>query len=292
MIANSGAARRVAKVVLGLVLVLAVAAAFGAWRFAERRDRVYPVEAIGLDVDDAPERIARGRHLAHTVAGCAYCHGEDLGGQVVADDGMMRLVASNLTRGEGGVVAGYTDDDWARAILEGVDPRGRALWVMPSAHLRFLADSDVAAIVAYLRQLPPVERVLPRSDASVLARIMVGLTGGEVWSVEDIDHGLARAAVPPPLAADREYGTYLVGSCLGCHGDDRKGGKVVHPGAPPAADISPGAMTGWTEQELRKTLRTGVRPDGSHLDAGMPWQVLRGLDEVEMRALWLALQKE
>ncbi|MBC8067468.1 MAG: hypothetical protein IAG13_03970 [Deltaproteobacteria bacterium] len=282
---------RVVKVVLGLVLVLAAAAAFGALRFAQRRDRVYPVEAMGLTVSDDAERIARGRHLAHSVAGCAYCHGEDLGGQVLDDNGMVRLVASNLTPGEGGVVEHYTDDDWVRAILEGVDPRGRALWVMPSAHLRFLADSDVAAIVAYCRQLAPVDRVLPRSDASVLARIMTGLTGGEVWSVEEIDHELARPATPPPVAADREYGTYLIGSCLGCHGNDRKGGKVVHPGAPPSADISPRAMTSWTEDELRKTLSTGVRPDGSHLDPGMPWQVLRELDDVELRALWLALEQ-
>ena len=47
--------------------------------------------------------LARGKYLFEKVALCSDCHEKDLGGKVVEDNFVIgRLVAPNLTRGNGG----------------------------------------------------------------------------------------------------------------------------------------------------------------------------------------------
>ena len=60
----------------------------------------------------------------------------------------------------------WTDAQVARAIRQGVRPDGRALVpVMPWPSYSALTESDVAAIVAYLKTLPPVRNQAPRNTA-------------------------------------------------------------------------------------------------------------------------------
>ena len=80
----------------------------------------------------------------------------------------MLLNAPNLTRGAGGVAAGYSDDAaWVRAIRHGLNPQGRALVIMPSEVFYFLSDEDLGALVAYVKSLPPVERSFAAPQPSV-----------------------------------------------------------------------------------------------------------------------------
>lgn len=284
--------RRGGWVLAGVVVVLGMLVVVGQWRFAERRDRVYSTETAAIIISSDAASIERGRHLARTLAGCTDCHGDDLGGAVMGDDAMVRVVASNLTLGRGSAVADYGDVDWVRAILEGIGPDGRPLMVMPSAHLRYLADRDVAAIVAYLRTVTPVDRELPPSEATAIGEVVLGLVGADLWSAEQIDRSQPRPVAPPPVGPTRAYGEYLRGACVGCHGATLEGGIRIHPEAPPSANISPAAMTSWTEPGFVRAMRTGVRPDGSRFDDAMPWQAARELRDDEMHALWLALSSE
>src|SRR3954462_8166925 len=76
--------------------------------------------------------LAQGQHLAQT-RGCMDCHGKDLSGHTVMDNGAMgRIDGPNLTRGQGGVPPSYTDLDWERAIRHGIASDGRGLFLMPS----------------------------------------------------------------------------------------------------------------------------------------------------------------
>ena len=283
---------RFAWALAGLAVVLGMLVMAGRWRFVERRERVYPTETAALAIPRDAASIERGRHVARTLGGCTDCHGDDLGGKVMDEDAMVRVVASNLTLGRGSAIAQYGDIDWVRAILEGVGPDGRPLMVMPSAHLRYLADSDVAAIVAYMRTVAPVDRELPPSEATAIGEVVLGLVGADLWSAEQVDHTQPRAIAPPPVGPTRAYGEYLRGACIGCHGATLEGGISIHPKAPPSANISPAAMTSWTERGFVRAMRTGVRPDGSHVDDAMPWRATRELHDDEMHALWLALSSE
>lgn len=287
--------RRFLKLALvGLVAGVAVAGLVGNRRYAARRDRVYAVTAAGPAIPNDEATVSRGRHLATTLGGCAECHGADFGGKLMGDDPPIRVVAPNLTRGAGSATAGYTDADWYRAIVHGVNRQQRSLLVMPSKDLGSLAETDIAAIIAFLKTAPPVDRSLPRAETKALGTVLFGLTNAPVLSAEEVDHaapGVPKA--PPPFGVTRVYGEYLTNVCRGCHGATLRGGIVPHPGSPPSADISPAAMKGWDYGAFERALREGKKRDGSNLDPNMPWQgVTKNLTPEEMRALWLGLRQE
>jgi hypothetical protein len=65
----------------------------------------------------------------------------DFGGKVVEDNGAMgRLVASNLTRGRGGLPADYADQDFVRVLTHGVKRDGRSVIFMPVVDYRFTPE--------------------------------------------------------------------------------------------------------------------------------------------------------
>ena len=227
-----------------------VAAAVGSWRFAQRESRGYPRQPPPLALPEGQEALAHGAHFARTIAGCAQCHGEDFGGQVMD---------------------------------------GRSLLVMPSAHLRAISTTDMAAVIAFMRTLPPVDRQLGDSRVKPLGGIVLGLAGAPVLSAEEVLALPQRAAAPAP-GATRAYGEYLAGVCRGCHGDDLRGGLTVHPGAPPSPDISAQALARWDFATFERALRQGVARDGHVMGDGMPWRAFRGITAEEMRALWLGLR--
>jgi cytochrome c553 len=282
----------VAAGVVSLVLVAAVlVATVGHHRFRSRRDRHYSVAPLGLTISRSPEAVARGGHLARTLGGCTECHGADLGGRLLDEGGPMLIVGPNLTGGRGSAVEGYQDEDWVRAIVHGVNRAGRGILLMPSRELRGFSNQDVAAMVAFAQSVPPVDRVLPRTDVGLLGGVMVGLLGLPLWSAEQIDHQAPRSAGPPP-GPTRMYGEYLVQVCRGCHGPELRGGIKHNPDLPASADISARAMATWDYPGFVRALREGKRRDGSAMTEAMPWRATAGLQDDELRAIWLALRGE
>jgi cytochrome c553 len=272
-----------AALAVGLVL----AASVGWLRFWARSQRVYDLPQSSWAVEQTPATVARGGHLARGLAGCAECHGEDFGGRVFVETPLFRVVAPNLTAGRGSAVQSYTDRDWANAIVHGVTPSRRSLLIMPSKEVGSFSDHDVAAIIAFLRTVPAVDRAPGTSVVNALGQIVIGLAGIPIFSAEEVDHTAYRAAAPPS-GATREYGSYLLNVCRGCHGADLRGGIVMHPGSPPSSDISP-AVKGWEFASFERALREGKSRDGHVLDEGMPWRSMKNLSDDELRAMWLGL---
>ena len=273
---------------LGVVVLLAVVAAAGLHLAGGRKlARTYavtprpPAEPVA---DSA--LLARGQHVATALAKCAACHGDDLGGRVFIDDPALgRLSASNLT--PGGPTAAYTLADWDRAVRHGVRPDGRGLLVMPSDEFVHLSDHDFAAVVAYLRQLPPVTRELPPTTLRFVGRALLATNQLPMIPAARIDH--AAPTSPPAPGVTREYGRYLavVGGCTGCHGATLAGGPYGEPGAPPAANLTPTGIGSWTEADFRRALRDGVRPNGSPISDKMPWKYTRLMTDDEIAALYM-----
>ena len=72
------------------------------------------------------------------------------------------LVASNITPDPDTGLGKWTDGEIIRAIREGVDRDGNALFpIMPYSHFRNMSEEDAQAIVAYLRSLPPLGPAAP-----------------------------------------------------------------------------------------------------------------------------------
>jgi mono/diheme cytochrome c family protein len=124
--------------------------------------------------------VERGQYLVDLL-GCAVCHTD--GALMGAPDPSRRLAGSrigiayndplvqkkpgirypgNLTPDPKTGLGRWTDDQVARFIRSGVDPKGMPhLSVMPWPGFARLTDTDAQAIVAYLRSLPPIEFTVP-----------------------------------------------------------------------------------------------------------------------------------
>jgi len=164
---------------------------------------------------------------------------------------------------------------------------------MPADLYNNFGDEDLAAIAAYVGQLPPVDRAIPPSELRVVGRAMVaaGIVGG--FSAEAIDHRRPHVQPPAP-AVTPEYGSYLVtvGACKGCHGPNLSGGP--EPGAPPdakpPANLTPAGIGHYTEADFIRALREGVRPGGVPIDSQMPWRLTREMSDDEIRAIYQYLR--
>ncbi len=277
---------------LALVLVLATGASTVWVRSNQALALRFEVPAEALSIPTDSGSIARGRHLASAIAKCTDCHGNDLGGQAMAMGPMGTFVALNLTSGKGGV-APLSDADWVRAIRHAVAPDGRSLVFMPSLAYNPLNASDLGAIIAYIKSVPPVDHELPPTSVGPIGRVLLAKEAGKLLHAAAMDH----AAPPPaevPAGPTAEYGTYLsvVGGCTSCHGMNLKGGlKEGPPGTPASADLTmTGPLGKWSEADFRTLLRTGLRPDGSAIDPFMPWRWTREMTDEEITAVWLYLK--
>lgn len=263
-----------------VVLLVAIAAAYAVG--SSKVDQVHDVHTARLAIRADSATVARGAHLV-AINGCRDCHGQDLSGQVFADAPPFRVVAANLTPGKGGIGAHYTPEDFDRAVRHGVKPDGRSVFIMPSAaYHQGLSDADMAAMIAYLQQLPPVDNELPQTEVRLLGRI---LSVGPVDPAFEVNVAPARAEAPAP-APTAEYGAYLAATCAYCHGATLEGmERPPNPESPPAPSLA--ASGRWTLDEFKSTLRTGVTPSGKALDPTfMPWTFTARMTQTELDALY------
>ncbi len=289
-------AARVARLAAPVAGVLAAAALLVGLVSERRVTRIYRVTVQPLAVPTDAVSLDRGRHLVEVVTRCSTCHGPDLSGRRIAEDAWLgRLWAPNLTPGRGGI-AERSATDLVRSIRYGLKPDGTPLLMMPSQYLYHLSDADLAAIIAWLRALPRVDRHVPAPRVGPAARLAIA-TGRvpDLIPAELLRHGTPRLPAPAP-AASVAYGAYLVetGGCKVCHHGDLSGGlhPLALPGEPPPSDLTPrGPLASWTERDFVRTLRKGVTPDGRSLDAEwMPWPSIGRMSDLELRAIWRYLR--
>lgn len=281
--------RRTGIFLATLVLLAAAVALTGKLMGERKMDRAIAISLRPLDAAAvAHASIERGRYLFAT-RGCTDCHGANGAGRTVVNEGGMLVVAPNITPGPGSAVAAYKTEDWVRTIRHGVKPNGRPAMIMPSEDYARLTDEDTAALVAWLRQLPPVAGERTRIEVPLPVKVLYGL-GAIEDAAEKIDHTL-----PPPAPVRAEvtpqHGAYIANACIGCHGPGLSGGKI--PGAPPtwpaASNLTPGkgsAMARYPSPELfTAMLRSGHRPDGSQISPVMPFGSIGMMNDTDMRAL-------
>lgn len=271
-----------------LLIVIAVGAAYAV--VGRKLVRAYPTQVAAVAIPTDSASLERGHHFVVAVNKCVGCHGDNLGGKKFADDPMFgRVYAANLTSGNGGVAAGFTDADWVRAIRRGIGADGRPMVFMPSAEYYYMTDADLGAVIAYLKTAKPVDFVVPQRKIGVLARVLSVTVGLPLIPAEKIPAGeIPRPTVP--AGRTLEYGKYLtqIGGCRGCHGPSLSGGQPID--GVKSANLTPSGLRNWTEADFAKAMRTGVRPGGRVLSAVMPWPYVGKLTDDELHATWLYLQ--
>ena len=188
---------------------------------------------------------------------------------VLTNDSFLGTIsASNLTSGGGGVGGAYTNTDWVRAIRHGVKPDGHVEAFMYNYSV--LSDQDLGDLIAYLKQLPPVDSNLPATHFGWITPIAPAV-GWLTPAAESIDHNAPRPT-DPQAGATIEYGKYLFTICAECHSTRL------------ASDLET-----WNQDDFVRAVRTGILPSGKQLPAAMSSKIFGELNETELTALWLYL---
>ena len=260
--------KTVAKIIAALAVLAVLAAGGSLWLGDRKIDRRVDIRVVPVAyAKPTPQVLQLGKYLFES-RGCGECHGMDGAGRVMIEEGNGMFVRTpDITSARVAMVANYTEADWVRAIRHGVDPAGRALLIMPSEDYNRMNDGDLAALVAYIRSLPPGRGTLAEVRLPAIVRAMYGV-GVFKDASEKIDHRLPPAA-PIAVAETPEHGGYVAGMCSGCHGAALSGGRIPGspPDWPPASNLTPGegsAMHAYPSvQAFMAMLRTGKRPDGS-----------------------------
>lgn len=309
--------RTVARLVLVLVLLAGCGlAALTAWFIVFKPARTAPAS---IRVEPTPERIARGKYL-FALAGCDGCHSErdfSLFAGPVVEDGRGHgtvfppdfglpgtVVAPNITSHPVSGIGGWTDGEKIRAIRDGIGRDGRALFpLMPYRTFRYMSDSDVQSLVAYLNTLPPDGAALPRTRIEFPASLLLRLEPQPAGRVPDPDRR-------NPVA----YGGYLAGiaGCVGCHsplerGSPRAdmrfaGGREfrLNGALVVSANITPDPGSGigkWSEHDFLERFYQyrdydshgppAVGPEGFTI---MPWLNFSRLQPEDLKAIWQFLR--
>jgi mono/diheme cytochrome c family protein len=218
------------------------------------------------------------------------------------------VCAQNITADPNDGLGKWSDGEIMRAIREGVDRNGDALFpMMPYPYYHDMSDEDVRAVVVYLRSLPPVRHPVPQKRIDFPVNILVKLA----------PQPLSDPVVTPDDKTDHlGYGKYLVtlAGCRDCHtprdahgqpvpGRDFAGGWVMTFGAPgqkpwhvvpPNITPHPEAYFGTATRDewigLVKSF-AWMGEEGTPLcergrNTLMPWVPLSGLTETDLGAIY------
>jgi len=304
-------AMKIAGIVLGalaLLLAGAITLTIG-WRpFIGPRAR----PLTNRKFEATPERLARGKYLTENVLDCFACHSRrdwtkhnaplvtdsEGGGQDPFPlEGLPgKVYPPNISPDKETGAGNWTDDQLSRAIREGIGHDGRALFpMMPYENSSHLSDEDLASVIVYLRSLPPVHHVVPKTDLIFPVKYLI----------RSVPQAITAPVPPPDLSTPVKRGEWLVrvAGCRDCHtpqnmgkplpGLDLAGGWVMKGpwGTVASANITPdpSGISYYDENLFLKVMHTGY-VNARELAPIMPWWVHRGMTDEDLKAMFAYLQ--
>ncbi|CAM2197809.1 Gluconate 2-dehydrogenase cytochrome c subunit [Paraburkholderia kururiensis] len=226
--------------------------------------------------------VARGAYLAK-VGDCVACHtakgGKPFAGGLPMSLPMGTLYTTNITPDPETGIGGYTEEDFAHALREGVAKDGHNLYpAMPYASYAKISDDDTKALYAYF-----MHGVAPVRQANRVPQIPwpLGMRWPlKLWNAVFLEKGVYQAKGGQDVAWNR--GAYLVqslGHCGSCHTPrgalfqekalDERGGLYLSGALLDnwyASNLTGEHNVGlgrWSEAELAQFLKTGANAHAS-----------------------------
>ena len=262
-----------------------------------------PVAAAVERVADGADPLTHGRYLVETIAGCGNCHTPHLpdgsldesmafAGAFVIEEPVFKAYAKNITPDMETGIGSWTDEQIINAIRNGQKPDGTFYGPpMSFGWYKRMSDTDVRAIVAYLRTVKPVRNEVPQSTY----QIPLNGYGPMVTTVPDV-----------PKDDPDKYGEYLagpVGHCMDCHttyvmgqidmAQLGRGGNVysrpfIYDWAAVSANVTPHPEAGlgnWTDAEIKRAITQGISRNGRVLMPFMPYGLYAKMQESDLDAV-------
>jgi len=220
--------------------------------------------------DPSPEDIAHGKALVEA-GDCAGCHTADpakpfAGGKRI-DTPFGTIYSPNLTPDRDTGIGGWTDEDFRRALREGVAPDGSRYYpAFPYPNFTKLTRDDISSIRAYLATLAPFRNTAPKPELRFPLNLRVLM---RAWNYLFFKPGIFEPDQTKSAAWNR--GGYLVtglSHCGACHtpknifGADRRGrafagGLVAGWFAPRLDGAERSGLKSWSTEDIVEYLQSG-----------------------------------
>src|SRR5262249_6268737 len=218
--------------------------------------------------------VERGSYLVNTIMTCGNCHspkgppdvvaGKDFSGGLRFDEPPFDVTAPNITQDKETGIGAWSDADIKKLLRTGMRPNGVPIAVvMPTGFYDIITDSDMDAIVAYLRTLKPISPKVP-DPTYKMQTVRQGFPGPQ------------KPYTPDMLTDKMKNGFYLatIGHCMECHtplvkgqhdwAKDLASGGMEFPG-PWGVSVSRNITSsktkgigGWTDAEIKRAITQGI----------------------------------
>lgn len=217
--------------------------------------------------------IKRGEYLT-TLGDCVGCHttpgGKPFAGGLYMDTPVGQIASPNLTPDKETGIGNYTDEQFYRAMHEGINSQDKYLYpVFPFPWYTKVTKDDALAIKAYLFSLAPEHA--PRKELKIgfPFNIREGLLTWRTLFFKE------QTFEPDPKAsAEVNRGAYLVeglGHCGECHNRSNllgasvwsgrlEGGQIEGWYAPNITSDGRDGVGNWKKEDIVKFLKTGSAP--------------------------------
>jgi mono/diheme cytochrome c family protein len=252
---------------------LAAAAGLAFW-FLTAPNRLDAATLAAMPQGDA----TRGERIFYA-GGCTSCHARpkaegdallQLAGGLELVTGFGAFVAPNISQHPQDGIGGWTQADFANAMLRGVSPAGEHYYpAFPYTSYARMTAGDIADLYAFMKTLPSVEG---EAGSHRLGFPFTMRRGLGLWKRLYLDDEPV-IAVPQDAPEPLRLGRYLVegpGHCGECHtpraitGGLDKGewlaGAVAAEGEGIVPNITPEGLD-WSEDEIAEFLSSGFTPD-------------------------------
>jgi mono/diheme cytochrome c family protein len=261
--------KRLIGALLALILVLVVA-----FMALNRSDTSAGTAPVIAGAPTAADVLARGEYLTKA-ADCVACHtvqgsGAPYAGGVAFKLPFGTIYSSNITADPDSGIGSWSDDEFVRAVREGVRKDGQHLYpAFPYIAYTRLSRSDVLAIKAYLLSLPPSQQRNRANDLNFPfnQRWALGFWNAAFFKSQRF----AADAAKSPQWNSGAYLATALGHCAECHtprnfgyglehghelaGHELQGWRAYNI----TADVAHG-IGSWTDVELAGYLKSGHAP--------------------------------
>ncbi len=247
------------------------------------------------------DAVKRGDYLVNTIMTCGNCHtpkgppaaiaGKDFSGGLTWDEPPFKVTAPNITSDKETGLGSWTDAEIVTVLRTGKNRSGvQIAEVMPTAFYGIVTDSDMKAIVAYLRTLAPVKNTVP----------------APIYKMQIPHHAFPGSDKPyteAMMSDPVKKGFYLVtiGHCMECHTPmgprgrefaDKLGAGGFEFTGPWGKSVSRNITSSktkgigaWTDAEIKTAVTTGKSKDGSPLKPPMGYPHYAKMTDADLTAV-------